>query len=76
MNACPDIDVCKLKMHETYLIVYQHAPNIIPGDHSKMIAKVLMGITFDLMEKIIGDFEINMLPLGKFLSTVWLMFVD
>ena len=63
-------------MHETYLIVYQHAPNIIPGDQSKMIAKVLMGITFDLMEKIIGDFEINMLPLGKFLSTVWLLFVD
>ena len=60
-------------MHETYLIVYQHAPNIIPGDQSKMIARVLMGITFDLMEKIIGDFEIN---IGKFLSTVWLLFVD
>ena len=28
-----------------------------------------MEITFDLMEYKFGDFEINMLPLGKFLST-------
>ena len=52
MNACPDIhiDVC---IHETYLIVNQHAPNIILGAQSQMKAKVFSRITFDLMEKII-----------------------